>query len=79
MRYDKTIGKDSAQCYQYYNPDDRALLANITICSGTGGHIWWGSEKRVQLPKGYLGLLGPYNKAFDVSHEVTRFICANGA
>ena len=36
-------------CYEYRKADKSALRKNITYCTGTGGHIWYGSENPVDF------------------------------
>ncbi len=45
--YTNQVENSSINCYQITNPDGSPLLANITVCNGTGGHIYWRTQKLV--------------------------------
>jgi len=64
-----------------YYPNGAKLSANITFCTGTGGHLWWGSlKRRPELDNTNIlkDVLGPDNPTFDVSKKIEDFICEHG-
>ena len=46
LTYSNKVGTDYTNCYSYSAPNGTLLSANITFCTGTGGHLWWGALKR---------------------------------
>ena len=57
------------------------MEANISFCTGSGGHLWWGNKlRRPDLNTPYLleNVLGPDDDAMDVTLSIYDFICEHG-
>ena len=69
------VGDDFVQCSQAFGPRGAGnLLINLTVCNGSGGHIYWGAEQanRDYKPGKSFGVS---NMAFNVADEVVKFVC----